>query len=63
VARFTLGLFRRRTLDTTGMRARPVLVNDGFGIHGEADHRNGRRMRFVMWFTVEDGRVMASSSN
>jgi RNA polymerase sigma-70 factor (ECF subfamily) len=57
VARFTLGLFRRRTLDTTGMRGRSVLVNDGLGIHCEADHRSGHRMRFVMWFTVEGDRI------
>lgn len=57
VARLTLGLLRRTVLDATGLRSRPVLVNDTLGLQFEGDHRDRGRLRLVTWYTVADGQI------
>lgn len=59
VARFTLGLFRRAPQEVSAMRGRPVLVNGSLGLQVEAIYVDGRPFRFVMWFTIADGRITA----
>jgi RNA polymerase sigma-70 factor, ECF subfamily len=57
VARFILGLFRRAPQDVSALRGSMVLVDGTLAVRGEAVFRDGRPFRFVMWFTVADGRV------
>jgi len=57
VARFVLGLLRRARKETSGLAAEPVLVNGALGWLVEADFPDGQRLRMVMAFAVESGRI------
>lgn len=57
VARFALGLFRRASRETKGLRMLPVLVNGTLGLQVEAEYRPGLPLRGVMWFVAGEGRL------
>lgn len=57
VARLTQGIFRRGVQDARAVRGTAVLVNGDLGLHVEADLVDGRRIRFVMSFAIEGGRI------
>jgi RNA polymerase sigma-70 factor (ECF subfamily) len=57
VARFMLGLFRRARKEARTLLVEPVLVNGALGLLVEVTAGDGERLRFVMAFAVDGGRV------
>jgi RNA polymerase sigma-70 factor, ECF subfamily len=59
VARFYVGIFRGRQIDTHGVTMTPVLVNGDPGVLVRGLYHDGRRLLSVMSITVADGRITA----
>ncbi|MEH1165617.1 RNA polymerase sigma factor SigJ [Micromonospora sp. CPCC 205539] len=57
VGRFALGLFGRAGRYTNAVRARPVLVDGVLGLQIETVYADGRPLRMVTAFAVDQGRV------
>jgi RNA polymerase sigma-70 factor (ECF subfamily) len=57
VARFILGLFGQAGRYGDRVLARPVLVNGALGLQMETTNRDGRTIRLVIAFAVDDGRI------
>jgi RNA polymerase sigma-70 factor, ECF subfamily len=57
VARFMLGLFRRARKEARTLLVEPVLVNGALGLLVEVTAGDGERLRFVMAFAIDGGRV------
>ncbi|MBG6069255.1 RNA polymerase sigma factor SigJ [Micromonospora ureilytica] len=59
VARLTLGLFGRTGRYADRVLARPVLVDGALGLQLETAHSDGRPIRLVTAFAVDQGRITA----
>ncbi|MCG5468744.1 RNA polymerase sigma factor SigJ [Micromonospora sp. LAH09] len=59
VARFTLGLFGRAGRYANRVRSRPVLVDGVLGLQMETVHSDGRPIRLVTAFAVDQGQITA----
>ncbi|MEV1330254.1 RNA polymerase sigma factor SigJ [Micromonospora costi] len=59
VGRFALGLFGRAGRYRHRVLARPVLVDGVLGLQIETVHTDGRPLRMVTAFAVDDGRITA----
>lgn len=59
VARFTLGLFGRAGRYADRVRSRPVLVDGALGLQMETVHSDGRPIRLITAFAVDQGRITA----
>ncbi|MFC4016885.1 RNA polymerase sigma factor SigJ [Micromonospora sp. GCM10011542] len=59
VARFALGLFGRAGRYTHRVLARPVLVDGVLGLQLETVHTDGRPIRLITAFVVDQGRITA----
>ncbi|MGW5556369.1 RNA polymerase sigma factor SigJ [Micromonospora sp. NPDC003944] len=59
VARLTLSLFGRTGRYADRVLARPVLVDGALGLHMETAHTDGRPIRLVTAFAVDQGRITA----
>jgi RNA polymerase sigma-70 factor (ECF subfamily) len=57
VARFMAGLFRRAFHDGADVFVEPVLVNGELGLLLELTLPSGERLRAIMAFAIEDGRI------
>ncbi|MFG1881347.1 hypothetical protein [Micromonospora sp. NPDC049102] len=55
--RLTLGLFGRTGRYAQRVRARSMLVDGALGLQMETTHTDGRQIRLVTAFTVDDGRI------
>ncbi|WP_433648832.1 RNA polymerase sigma factor SigJ [Micromonospora zamorensis] len=59
VGRFTLGLFGRAGRYADRVRSRPVLVDGALGLQMETVHSDGRPIRLVTAFAVDQGQITA----
>ncbi|HEU4426714.1 MAG TPA: RNA polymerase sigma factor SigJ [Pilimelia sp.] len=57
VARFVLGLLRRAQKETEVLGAELVLVNGALGFLVEGDYRGDQRLRMVIAFAIDSGRI------